>query len=55
VLAHRAQQDDETDRDDADALHAGQRRDGKRMISLDRQLALHAPMATVLAVSLLKT
>ena len=55
VLTHQALQGYEAGLDFADALHAAQRRDGERFVTVDRQLARRAPKAGVLAVSLLKT
>ena len=55
VLTQQALQGYEAGLDFADALHAAQRRDGERFVTVDRQLARRAPKAGVLAVSLLKT
>ncbi len=54
VLTHQALRGFEAGLDFADALHAGQRRDGERFMTFDRQLARRAPRAGVLAVALLK-
>ena len=54
VLTQQALQGYEAGLDFADALHAAQRRDGERFVTFDRQFARRAPMAGVLAVSLLK-
>ena len=54
VLTQQALRGYEAGMDFADALHAAQRRDGERFVTLDRQLARSAPKAGVLAVSLLQ-
>lgn len=52
VLTQQAQRGYEAGMDFADALHAAQRRNGERFVTIDRQLARRAPKAGVLEVGL---